>query len=435
MTAATRVAARPAPAGPVRARNWARRFERLALVYLLAISAGVFGFLDVLAFGEAYDKASESLFARALWPLAYLAFTLLLVWHRRAVCRAALAAWWLLPLPLLAGLSCLWSIEPTDTLNGTIRFAMTTAIGLYLGVRFNLLGLARALFCVLMFGVGGSLAATVGGFDFAFMDDGAIRGLFHHKNVLGGLAAMLIATAAALTFGGWRPGLALIGGLVGMVAALLSSSAGGLGVAGTIIVLAPIALALRGHSLTLVWRLAVLAALATLLGFVLVITGFDPVSTFLDAVNREATLTGRFLLWQAALHHISAHPALGVGFDAFWDAGLDWRTLLVLDQLGYVLHFHNSFLELGVQLGAGGLIAGGMMLAGYGRAALLALHRDDLPLWPVLTGVVILALAMIEFVIFRQHALFHVLLVAIPVAVLARHDAAPAGADPQLRRP
>lgn len=425
----------PTSARPIQGGRWARRVEAAALVYLIAISSGGFGFFDVLAFGDAYQKTSESLFARSLWPIAYVVFAFLLLRHRRAVARGAVRCWWLLPLPMIAGISYVWSIDPADTLNGAIRFAMTTAIGLHLGARFSLREIARAVFGVLLAGVGGSLVAAFGGFDFAFMSDGTVRGLFHHKNALGGLGALLIATSAGLGFGGWRPALALAGGLIGMIAAILSSSAGGLGVAGAVIVLAPIALALRGDSLALVWRIALLGALSTSLLFALVVTGFDPVGAFLDAVGKDATLTGRFLLWQAALHHISLHPVLGVGFDAFWDAGLDWRTLLVLDQLGYVLHFHNSFLEVGVQLGLVGLLAGGLMLVGYGRAASVALRQDDLPVWPVLTGIVTLALALVEFLIFRQHALSQVLLVAMPVAVLAP-SAGPARAPAiQVRRP
>jgi hypothetical protein len=56
-----------APPQPVAAPRAAPRWlEIAALVYLVAISAGVFGFVDVVVFGRDFEKTDESEFARAL---------------------------------------------------------------------------------------------------------------------------------------------------------------------------------------------------------------------------------------------------------------------------------------------------------------------------------------------------------------------------------
>jgi exopolysaccharide production protein ExoQ len=402
-----------------------RVVEWAALLYVVCASAGIFGFVDVLMFGHAYRTTSESLFAQVLWPLAYLWCAALMLTCYRELWRAALRVWWLLLFPALAALSVLWSIDPKATVDGAIRIAATTAIGLYIGVRFDVGDQVRAIFWLLLAAIGASVLAALASVDFALMFDGTARGVFHHKNTLGSRAALLIVAGLALSLAGWRPLVVGIGIALGCTALVLSKSAAGLALGLAALAATPLALSLRGGGLVLLLRLAAVGAVVSLAALVIVGLRIDPVTDFLDAVGRDATLTGRVILWEAALHHIAEHPLLGVGFNAFWDAGLDWQTFSVLDELGYVLHFHNAYIEIAVQLGALGLLAAAIALWGYGRAALLALRARtaDVPLWPVLFGVLATALAVVEYELFVKHNLFHILLVAIPTAVLTSRAA------------
>ena len=45
---------------------------------------------------------------------------------------------------------------------------------------------------------------------------------------------------------------------------------------------------------------------------------FDPVSQVLGAFGKDATLTGRTVLWNYATEEIARHPLLGVGHGGFW---------------------------------------------------------------------------------------------------------------------
>jgi exopolysaccharide production protein ExoQ len=426
-------AARAAPRQPAGA--FAHRLDLLALAYLLAISAGAFGFVDVMAFGDAFESTSQSRFAQLLWPLAYLGFAALILARLREVLAGAARAWWLLALPLVALLSLLWSGDPGATFGGAVRLAATTAFAIYLGVRLDAGTLARAVFWVLLLAVGASVAAALGGLDFATMRDGTVRGLFHHKNTLGNRSALLVVVALALLVSGWRPWLAAIGAAIGAAGVVLSSSAAGMALGAIGAVAAPVALALGGRGLGGAFRLMLIGALACLAAAVLIGLGIDPLTGGLAALDRDATLTGRLLLWEAALGHMGEHPWLGVGFAAFWSSGVDWRTLLVLAELGNVLHFHNAFFEVGVQLGLLGLLAAALACIGYGRTALLALRlrQGPVPPWPAVLGVVALGLALVEHELFVPHNLMQILFTAVPVAVLT--GATREAASPQILRP
>jgi exopolysaccharide production protein ExoQ len=133
---------------------------------------------------------------------------------------------------------------------------------------------------------------------------------------------------------------------------------------------------------------------------------------------RTADSSRHLLLWQAALEEIARRPLFGAGYDSFWPAGLNWRMFGIIDELGYVLHFHNSFVQVAVDLGLLGLLAAVLQMLGYASVALRALRRIQIPLWPSLFGVMVLALALVEYELFVKHNLFHILFVAIPVAVL-----------------
>ena len=427
----SRARAQPVARG-IRA-GWWRTLEAGALIYILMISSGMFGFIDILAFGDLYTKQDSSQFAQVLWPVAYLLFAGLTLAVWRDVLGIVRRHRWILVFPIVVAASCLWSRDPAATFDGAIRVGMTTLIGIYLGTRFDLHELARAVFAVMLVAVGGSILAGLAGTSYALMgEDGSLRGLFHHKNTLGSRAALLFGTSIALLIAGWRPHLALLGLGLALVAAVMSHSATSVALAGLSVAVLPLAIVLRSRWSTLIYGLILLGAAFSLIAFLVVFLRIDPVVEVLGALGRDLTFTGRILLWDAALDYIRARPLLGTGFDAFWSGRLDWRILLVLEELGNVLHFHNSLLEVGVQLGAIGLVAALLTVVGYGRAALMALRLrvDPLATWPTIYGAILLAVAIVEVEVFVQHKILHVLLVAIAIAASRQAMLDPTHATP-----
>src|SRR3546814_12608248 len=107
----------------------------------------------------------------------------------------------------------------------------------------------------------------------------------------------------------------------------------------------------------------------------------NPVDLALAALGKERTLTGRSVLWEFALRMIEVRPWLGNGFDAFWNVG-DGSTSSYLQYVirAEVKNFHNSYLDIAVQLGAFGLaLAPGFLLLFAWRARAL-LRFDAAPL-------------------------------------------------------
>jgi exopolysaccharide production protein ExoQ len=86
----------------------------------------------------------------------------------------------------------------------------------------------------------------------------------------------------------------------------------------------------------------------------------------LNYLGKDTTLTGRTLLWQHAADAIADRPLLGGGYEAFWQVGnwsaeQLWLYSYVPNKYGY--HFHNTFLEVAVDLGLVGLGIFVMLLA------------------------------------------------------------------------
>jgi exopolysaccharide production protein ExoQ len=395
-----------------------RFVEALALIYLLMVSSGMFGFVDVLTYGDLYKKDAESQFATFLWPIAYLVFAGLVVLTWRDVVRITRNNLWVLVFPAVVVLSVVWSRDPSATFDGAVRIGMTTLIGIHLGARFDIQDLAKAVFVVMLIAVGASVVVGLAGASYAFDGHEALRGLFHHKNTLGSRAGLLFGTSLALFIAGWRPSLALTGLAIAAAAAILSSSAASFALSGLSLVVLPIAIMLRSRWSALAYMMLLLGALLSMIAFLIVFYRINPVIEVLSALGRDLTFTGRILLWEVGLDYIQLRPLLGTGFDAFWSGHLDFRILLVMEELGNILHFHNSFLEVGVQLGALGLFAAMVTVGGYAHAALMALRLrvDPVAAWPAIIGAIVLALAMVEVEVFVQHKILHVLLVAVAIA-------------------
>lgn len=394
--------------------------DRAALAYMLVIASGALGIFDIVQYGVTPGGRilGISPINRVVWPAAYLLFAWLTLRRWPDVLDAAIRTWWVLLVPAVAILSLLWSIDPVTSANGALRLTVTAVIGLYLGVAFGLPEIARAVFWVLMAIVGLSVLAVALGLDVAVMFDGKARGIFYHKNQLGNRAVILIAAALTLSIVERRHLLAAVGVVLGVAAlALARSATSGIAVA-AVFAAAPLLLALRGQPLGVALRCALLGAALTAGALGVVMSGIEPMTAVLDLLDRDTTLTGRSWLWEAATAQIERRPLLGTGLDAFWTAAVDWRTLEVLERLGEVGDFHNTYLEIWVQLGLIGLIAALMTLSIFAwRATRLFLRSDDLSgFWWLAFGLAVIVPSVAEYELFKKHSFTGILFVAIAVA-------------------
>lgn len=407
------------------------RVEPLLYIYVIALSSGALGFIDILVTGDAYVRQDTSLFARLQWPMIYLAFGALAWIHGRAAVGAAIAAWPILLWPAVAWLSVVWSVDPATTLGQALRFSVTVLIGVLIGVRLSLPRLAVMVFFVTLAGVGLSVLLTLAGVGFALAPGGDARGIYFHKNMLGGQAVLLFALSAVLLLRGRLVPFALVGCIVALLATMLSDSATAAAVTALLLVGLPLLAALAMRPLAAATMVFTALLFASVIALLFLHYGTDPYTEALRLLDRDPTLTGRWDLWDAALAQIGDRPVLGYGFAAFWTAGADWRTQAVLAELGDVGHFHNTFLEIAVQLGLLGVVlaAAVLLLAFATWIHALVRRRDVILAWPPALWTLLMIAGLAEVVLFSKHGLFQILFVAVfvQIVLLRRSQPDPAG--------
>jgi exopolysaccharide production protein ExoQ len=95
-------------------------------------------------------------------------------------------------------------------------------------------------------------------------------------------------------------------------------------------------------------------------------------------LGKDATLTGRTMIWKAVLRQINERPWQGFGYAAVWDNESPWSPLawIVHDSGFRPHHAHNSWLEQWLGLGLAGLIAWTAFFLQTLVANIVALYRE-----------------------------------------------------------
>ncbi|MBV6656322.1 MAG: O-antigen ligase family protein [Devosiaceae bacterium] len=184
--------------------------------------------------------------------------------------------------------------------------------------------------------------------------DGAWRGVFLQKNVLG-RAALILAILCIVSFlclrGRREVTLALLGSVLAGVALWKSQSLTAIIGLGIFIAALPLLYGVRlAGPRTRLW-LGCGAVLC--LPFLALL--FQPVLELVsDLTDRSATLTGRVPLWEFALSQLSARPWNGFGVEGFFghEAAAPFQALT-----GWLPeHAHNGFIDLALEFGLVGLV-------------------------------------------------------------------------------
>lgn len=292
-----------------------------------------------------------------LYPLA-LYWASMLVLRRQLVLPLIRRSWLIFSIPVLVTLSMAWSPASAQAMRLGIFMLLTSGIAVYVAARFTLSQVIRCLFFA---GVGALIWTLASPTPFN------LGGPFDHKNVLA--KRMMVTTMAGLALAfNPREGVPLR--LFGIVIALATGIVVTQAESATSLVFLTISVV----ALTVFWAVWMGAAKiqflrATLvLGFmaVLVAAGFFLTSVdtnalwsgFLDRLGKDATLTGRTQLWEAAASVVKERPLFGVGAEGFWlwNSGEAFSLLeLSYKEAGTRFNFHNSYYEIQVHLGLVGL--------------------------------------------------------------------------------
>jgi exopolysaccharide production protein ExoQ len=331
-------------------------------------------------------------------------------------------------------LSVLWSVSPSTTLRRAIGLLFTLLFAYVLAIRFTprqLLLLAMATFgaCILL-----SLALLAASPGLARMpEDGMVRGIFIHKNSLGWYASILVLTAVIVVMDdslGFRriafallvAGLACLAGSGSMTAMIATATAA-----------------------VLLWFYSTLPRLRGLGRAVFVLVFVEAAALFLivlqeflvpvlEALGKDATLTGRVPLWRLVDVQIAHNLLLGFGYQAFWTnanpeawaiwSAIDWQAP----------HAHNGFRDTMLSVGIGGTLLFALVLvrALCQGARLQCRAARDGWLWLNVFMVMVLVMNLTESLFLLQNdaisILFAATIIMFSLYAPAYDGAAPGGA-------
>ena len=317
---------------------------------------------------EAASKATgHGMFARQWIPLIGLGLAAVALRFRLATLILREFNPWLLLLPAWAVLSLLWAPDPFKVLKQS--FGITGLLILALG--FMLHGWHADRFVTVMrFLITASLAASLV-LGIAMPDigihseqqfelSGSWRGVTYQKNSLGQVASVGII----LWFHAWAsrsaPMRVVVPSLC-LAAALLLLSRSSTSLLLSLFCCGVILLRLRaplrlGKSSSIVAVAGWLLVSMPLFIYLIVIgspNGEVIAQTFAQVFGKDATFSGRTLIWAEVLRNIEQHPFLGVGFNSFWHTPLADESI---KRLGwFVPSGHNGYLDLLNTLGIVGL--------------------------------------------------------------------------------
>lgn len=244
---------------------------------------------------------------------------------------------------LLPFISVLWSLSGSFSLRRAFGLVASMALAYLLAIRFSPRQLALLVTVVLGPCMVLSLVYAAALPSLGLMPDGGeMRGVFGHKNILGWYASMSIIASAAVVAGGG--GTARLLGGVALVASVLCLAASG-SMTGALSTGAAFALtafyALLARLTATARTLFVLVVLQ--LCVVIAISTSELLVPALEALGKDATLTGRIPLWRLVDPMIAEHLLLGVGYQAFWTPA-NPEAWAIWSEVGWQApHAHNGY--------------------------------------------------------------------------------------------
>lgn len=302
--------------------------------------------------GDLGDAARAKL---RLLSLPVYAFTALSIGRNIPHFLAALRRDLIFPLILaLPFLSIFWSVSPSISLRRAVGLLFTVLLAYALAIRFTPRQLLLIVFMTVGICISLSIAAMIASPSLARMPlDGSIRGIFIHKNSLGWYASIMIMTAMAVLIDralGWRR-TAFILLAAGTLCLVASGSMTAMIATGSAFCLIGFySILQRTHGIARAF--IILLFIQILVGLLVLLHEF--LVPVLEALGKDATLTGRVPLWELVDRQIANHVIFGFGYQAFWtEANPDAWT--IWGEIQWIApHAHNGFRDTMLSFGVSG---------------------------------------------------------------------------------
>jgi exopolysaccharide production protein ExoQ len=316
--------------------------------------------------------------------IVYSILLLLLFVHWRKILAGLRQSGWMIALCGLAIASAAWSSEPLYTARRGIVLSVLTAFAIYVASCFEWDEQLDLFGWLSVLAVAGSAFMAVFIPSYGISQDmhwGSVKGLFQHKNIMGGMMVFAILTmflAKPKGIPAWLRNTSLIGACLLLV---LSNSATAIVTMVVCIAMYPILHLIRvsGKKTLPLW--IPLVPVVAMGGYLVALNlGF-----LAEATGRSATLTGRIPMWNAVLSAIGRHPWLGYGYDVFWH-----NYSIDLAKMKYTLQFlpfhaHNGYLDILLSIGVVGLVVflGGFVTYAWRAGKLLQSDEIRGAKWPL----------------------------------------------------
>ncbi len=348
-----------APAMRLRFRPRAVFDQAAVFLYVLLLSGAVLP--PLLASGGAgtvdLDDGLPGLQAAMAALLVVVGLLFCSRFWRRPVVPLLKAAWLPLSLAALAAASSLWSVNQGLSTRRSLALAGAVLVAAYLvgalGYKRSITLVTVLLALVALLSVLVAVAVPDLGVHQVGAHVGRWKGVYLHKNLLGremALAGGLFAVAAihARRLSG-RVLWALMTVLAVALIAQAQSATGLVAVAGAVGTAVVVRL-VRGRPELAAAFVALVLVGVTVAG---ALVSVAPDRLF-AVVGRDASVTGRTTLWSLVLGEIAERSVLGHGYRAFW--GSDGGEAVSQTLAWRVSHAHNSWLDVGLDLGVVGLL-------------------------------------------------------------------------------
>jgi exopolysaccharide production protein ExoQ len=384
--------------------------------------------------GAVAPESNGSEFLRLSWLPVHATIVLLALSRWREM-RAIVATQGLLVMVLgFAVLSTLWSVNPEVTFRRSIALVVSSTFGVYLTVAYSQMKLIRLLAAAFAITVAASFIFAVLQPDIAttsVLHEGSWRGVFVNKNGLGQMMLLgclvrlilMVADRRVLRHLAW---FVLSGALL-----FLSGAKTPLFVGAAVVTIIGLIHKFQVDRR----RFSFFAALAIVLGVLLLTVAGPAFTAILTLLGKDPTLTGRTEIWSLVWNAVQPRFWIGYGYGAFW-SNPEGPASEIWDILNWqVPNAHSGVLELWLGLGLIGVmlfaaLAVSTMKSILRRAAFL---NEAAALWLICYAAIFHAYTLGESATLEQNAANWVLFCTVIAA--SRQAARPMTVVARPRRP
>jgi|GEM_PF-158660 len=388
-------------------------WENVFSVIVLFLSTGAVIPLLQTTNNMVLNPLRGDIFMQSVWLGIYVITFLLLLKRSPQVLSMVFSEKLLWLLVGLAIVSVVWSVTPIITMRRSLALLGTTLLGIYLAARYTRRELLRILAWML-----GLIAVLSAGFALLlpsygihFKNYNSFRGIFENKNTLACYMAFAALIWLLHSFSCRRERiLGFVFCAISITLLFLAKSVTGLTVFFVCLIMLLICLVAQWSSLRTKLPLYILLVSVAILMFWSA-NHFDLVLTVL---GRDATLTGRTVLWQWVWYMIQQHPWLGYGYNAFW-LGLQGPSSIIWQHFSWKpANAHNGYLDLWLELGLVGMVFFALSLFANLYKAIWLIWKRNGPdkMMPLLFFFFLMVYNIPESSILDRNSIFWILYVA-----------------------